>query len=150
MTDEYKPSAYYVQNSGDDRQGLYYQPPPQRQAKEAELVLPPPIWICGLLDVVARSRDGDSNNHGLLLEWYDPDQIKHEWVMPFELITGDGVEVRKTLMNGGLRISTKKNAKDHLLTWLSEVEPEAVVRSVFAIGWQDGGVYVLHNQVFGE
>ena len=146
--DAYKPASYYVLDSGKVKHGLYYQPP-VKQSKDGESEIPPATWICDPLEAVARSRDGDSNNHGLLLEWIDPDGKTHDWVMPFELLGGDGAEVRRVLMNGGLKISVKKNAKDLLLGWLLEQKPKTVARSVFAIGWQDGGVYVLHDQVFG-
>lgn len=147
MSKEYTPSSYYMQKATNQgKPGLYYQPP--IQGKDENAKIPPAIWICDVFDVVARSRDGDSNNHGLVLEWRDLDRVLHEWVMPFELLAGDGAEIRKTLMNGGLKISVKKNAKEHLLSYLLDQKPKKKARAVFAIGWQLGGVYVLHNQIF--
>lgn len=147
-----KPSPYYFEKDRNKaRPGLYYQPPPQKKGKgeDAQVVYPNPLWISDPFDVVARTRDGDSNNHGLLLEWKDPDKQQHQWLMPFELLAGDGVEIRKILLNGGLRISTKKTAKEHLLTYLNEASPTKVARAVFAIGWQDSGVYVLPHVTIG-
>jgi len=147
-TDSYRPSPYYIVDSGKGKHGLFYQPAPKK-ANEGESEMSTAIWISDPLKVVARSRDGDSNNHGLMIQWFDPDGELHEWLMPFELLSGDGAEVRKMLLSGGLKVSNRKVAKDLLLEWLLNEKPETVVRSVFAIGWQDGGVYVLHDQVFG-
>lgn len=143
-----KPSPYYFNtNRNKGKAGLCYQPPAKKQGDE--FVTQSPVWICDPFDVVARTRDGDSNNHGLLLEWKDPDKQQHEWLMPFELLAGDGVEIRKILLNGGLRISTQKTAKEHLLIYLNEARPAKVARAVFAIGWQDNGVYVLPHVTIG-
>lgn len=143
-----KESPYFIAEGGDLPPGIYYQPPPKKQGDE--WVSPAPIWICEEFAVVARSRDAESGNHGLVLEWKDPDKIRHELVLTLDMLTGDGIEVRKLLMNGGLRISTKKAAKEYLLGYLNEAKSNKVARSVFAIGWQSGGAYVLPKQTFGE
>lgn len=138
-------------NTGNKgKRGLFYQPP-AKPGGEGGLQESSPVWVCDPFEVVARSRDIDSGNHGLLLEWHDPDRIKHQWVMPFDLLAGDGVEIRKTLLNGGLMVSTKKHAKEHLLGYLMEAKAQvkAVARAVFAVGWQAGGVYVLPDDVIG-
>lgn len=145
---EYQPSPFYFNLDGEGKKGLYYQPP-AKKSKQGETEIPSPVWICSPFDVVARSRDTDSGNHGIILEWRDQDKVRHEWVLPFELLAGDGVEIRKFLMNGGLKISTQRHAKELLTRYLSEVTPKRVARSVFAIGWQPGCVYVLPNQTIG-
>lgn len=145
---EYKPSLYFMQLGNKDKRGLYYQTP-AKQGEGDKSQVPPPLWICDPFEVVARSRDTHSHNHGLLLAWADQDQVPHEWVMPFELLAGDGVEIRKNLLAGGLMISTKKYSKEHLLAYLQEsnARTQATVRTVFAIGWQSSGAYVLPNEV---
>lgn len=145
---EYKPSHYFMQLGGKSQPGLYYQPPAKKE-KGDEWQASAPLWICDPFQVVARSRDTHSHNHGLLLTWADQDQVPHEWVMPFELLAGDGVEIRKNLLAGGLMISTKKYSKEHLLAYLQEsnVHTQATVRTVFAIGWQLNGAYVLPDEV---
>lgn len=147
---EYKPSHYFMQFGDKSKQGLYYQPPAKKE-KGDEWQAPAPQWICDPFDVVARSRDTHSHNHGLLLAWVDQDKVAHEWVMPFELLAGDGVEIRKNLLAGGLMISTKKYSKEHLLAYLQEsnAHTQETVRTVFAIGWQSSGAYVLPDEVIG-
>lgn len=143
-----KESAYLISDGrGDLPAGVYYQPP--AQFKKGEAIVLPPLWICDAFDVVARSRDADGGNHGFVLSWQDMDKVKHELVVTLDMLTGDGVELRKLLMNGGLRVSTQRAAKEKLLAYLLEVKPAKVARSVFAIGWQPGGVYVLPQQTFG-
>ena len=148
---EYQPSCYFMQVGGKYKPGLYYQPPAKHQGSDTSQV-PAPLWICDPFEVVARSRDSTSNNHGLLLAWTDRDRVPHEWVMPFELLAGDGVEIRKKLLAGGLMVSTKRYSKEHLLTYLQESNAniQATVRTVFTIGWQLGGMYVLPDEVIGE
>lgn len=145
---EYKPSHYFMQLGSKGKLGLYYQSSPKRGESD-ESQAPPPLWICDPFEVVARSRDAHSHNHGLLLAWADQDKVNHEWVMPFELLAGDGVEIRKNLLAGGLMISTKKYSKEHLLAYLQEsnASTQETVRTVFAIGWQLNGAYVLPDQV---
>ena len=145
---EYTPSHYFMQLGSKGKPGLYYQPPAKKGDGD-ELQTTAAIWICDPFEVVARSRDAHSHNHGLLLAWADQDKVSHEWVMPFELLAGDGVEIRKNLLAGGLMVSTKKNSKEHLLAYLQEsnASTQETVRTVFAIGWQLNGVYVLPNEV---
>lgn len=147
---EYKPSHYFMQFGDKSKQGLYYQPPAKKE-KGDEWQASAPQWICDPFEVVARSRDTHSHNHGLLLAWVDQDKVAHEWVMPFELLAGDGVEIRKNLLAGGLMISTKRYSKEHLLAYLQEsnAHTQATVRTVFAIGWQLNGAYVLPDEVIG-
>lgn len=144
---EYQPSSYTMKEKGKGKLGLYFQPPAKKQTND-ELEAPAPLWICDPFEITARSRDMDSGNHGLVLEWQDPDVVPHQWLMPFELLAGDGVEIRKVLLHGGLRIATKKYAKEHLLSYLNEAMPRRTARSVFAIGWH-AGVYVMPQQTIG-
>lgn len=144
---EYQPSRYKMITSGKQKYGLEYHPPPKK-GKDDTWENQEPIWICDPFDITARSRDVDSGNHGLVLEWKDPDLIVHTWVMPFDLLAGDGVEIRKVLLNGGLRISTKKFAKEHLLSYLNEAMPKRTARSVFTIGWHSN-VYVMPHGAIG-
>ncbi|OQX04845.1 MAG: hypothetical protein BWK73_35120 [Thiothrix lacustris] len=142
-----KESPFFISVGEELPPGIYYQPPPKKSGDD--WIEPPPLWLCEEFGVVARSRDSDSGNHGRVLEWVDVDRVRHELVITLDMLTGDGVEVRKLLMNGGLRVSTKKAAKELLMQYILETNPSKVARSVFAIGWQSGGAYVLPTQTFG-
>lgn len=143
-----KESPYFIADGGDLPPGIYYQPPAKKQGDE--WITPAPIWICEEFAVVARSRDAEGGNHGKVLEWRDQDKVRHEFVFTSDMLSNDGLEIRKVLMNGGLQVSTKRAAKEHLVHYLNEVKPNKVARSVFAIGWQSGGAYVLPKQTYGE
>jgi len=47
-------------------------------------------WICGPLQVLAKTRDTKSSSWGRLLEWFDADGVRYRWAMPLELLQGDG------------------------------------------------------------
>ena len=109
----------------------------------------PAVWICAPLHVVASTRDGQSSEWGRLLEWRDPDGVRHQWAMPNELLQGDGIEVRRELAREGLSISPVKAAREFLATYLQVWPPDAQARCVDRLGWH-GGVYVLPGEVFGN
>ena len=109
----------------------------------------PPVWICAPRHAVASTRDGKSSAWGRLLEWHDPDGVRHEWAMPNELLQGDGIEVRRELARQGLSISPVKAARELLATYLQVWRPDAQARCVDRLGWH-GGVYVLPGEVVGH
>ncbi|MEZ5454416.1 MAG: DUF927 domain-containing protein [Thiothrix sp.] len=100
---------------------------------------------------MARSRDADGGNHGFVLSWQDMDKVKHELVVTLDMLTGDGVELRKLLMNGGLRGINAAGGQGKVVGLSAGSQTgEVAARSVFAIGWQPGGVtYVSLQQTFG-
>ena len=55
-------------------------------------------WICGRLDIVARTRTQAGDSWGALLQWVDADGRSHEWAMSWALLAGDGQEIRRTLL----------------------------------------------------
>ncbi|MCP5265719.1 MAG: DUF927 domain-containing protein [Burkholderiaceae bacterium] len=98
----------------------------------------PPSRICGPLEVVAESRDGDGKSWGLLLRWTDRDGGVREWVAPGTLLAGDGVELRKALRERGLWISPKRGLREMLIEYLETRAVAVRVRTVPVIGWSDG------------
>jgi uncharacterized protein (DUF927 family) len=109
----------------------------------------PPVWICAPLHVVASTRNSKSSEWGRLLEWRDPDGIRHQWAMPIELLQGDGADVRRELAQQGLPISPGKLARDLLATYLQVWRVDERARCVNRLGWH-GGVYVLPGEVVGH
>jgi len=109
----------------------------------------PPYWICSRLDVRARTRDTKSAAWGLLLEWRDPDNIRHQWSMPLELLQAEGVDVWRELARLGLSIAPGKKARDLLAAYLKVWPVEARARCVERLGWQ-GEVYVTPSESVGE
>lgn len=145
-----KVSPYFMMEG--DKPGVYFQSPPTvSKDKDGNETTTPstPLWICSPLGVMARVRDDQGQNHGVLLEWEDQDNKQHRWIMPMELLAGDGAEVRRVLLSGGVKIVTKKAAREHLLTFIQESTPEQVALSVSRTGWQ-GQAFVLPDEVIGD
>ncbi|NCD26962.1 MAG: DUF927 domain-containing protein, partial [Deltaproteobacteria bacterium] len=76
--------------------GLFFQP--QNQDKEGNPL--PPIRLGPRLDILARSRDGQSGEWGLLVAWVDPDGAAHTWSIPYSLLA-DARQIWATLSAGG-------------------------------------------------
>lgn len=109
----------------------------------------PPRWICSPLSVVAMTRDAKSGEWGRLLEWHDADQVLHQWVMPQELLQGDGSDVRRELARRGLSIAPAKFPRDLLAAYLQVWPVEARARCVERLGWY-GSVYVTPSESIGQ
>jgi len=109
-----------------------------------------PLWICSPLRVTARTRDGNGGDWGFLLEFDDPAGHPRQWAAPAKLLAGDGAEFRAALLSMGLRISTAPRARQLLATYVQSRNPDAFARCVDRLGWHQGGVYVLHDEVLGN
>ncbi len=126
--------------------GVYYRPGDQ-QPEEA-------IWVCSPLEVLARTRNTNSEEHGRLLRLTDPDGKLHVWAMPNRLLSGDGTAIREHLLSLGLTIAPTSTARQALNKYLMTTLPEATARCVGQMGWQrvDGRpVFLLPDgTVFGD
>jgi putative DNA primase/helicase len=104
--------------------------------------------ICSPLWVTTHTRDHKNENHGRILEFQDIDGHKHQWTMPAELLAGEGVKILGTLLNMGLWISHKKQAREKLLEYITLCNPIRRARCVLQCGWYDK-VFVLPNDTIG-
>ena len=107
--------------------------------------------LCSPLRVLARTRDPNSEEWGLLLEIHDPDGKLKFWVMPSSLLAGDGAVLREKLLGFGVLIEPA--AKAVLMEYLGTAAPENRVRTVNRIGWHDidgRPVYALPDAVYGD
>lgn len=109
----------------------------------------PPVWICGALEVIAKTRDTNSGAWGRLLTWRDDDRVPHQWAMPLELLEGDGTDVRRELARLGLHIGTSKAAHDLLASYIKVWPVEQRARCVDRMGWH-GAVFVTPLEAIGE
>ncbi len=91
--------------------------------------------VCSQLHVRALTRDGASNLWGRLLCWPDEDGKEHRWAMPAALLQGDGVDLRKELAAGGVRIAPSARARSLLIAYLQTAPVRARWRCVDSIGW---------------
>lgn len=96
-----------------------------------------PQHICGVLKVLALTRNSDHMGHGYLLEWLDRDHHRHRWAMPAELFKGDGSDVRGYLMSGGLFIAPSLSARNLLSQYIQTQQTPGRVLCVDRTGWQE-------------
>ncbi len=108
-----------------------------------------PVWVCSPLGVIAKTRDGKSGEWGRLLEWFDDDDVRHQWAMPLELLEGDGTDVRRELARLGLHIATGRSARDLLAAYIKVWPLDQRSRCVDRLGWH-GAVYTLPSQTIGD
>jgi hypothetical protein len=107
------------------------------------------VWVCGSLQIEAATSGSDGFNHGRLLSWpYDSGRARHCWAMPMELLAGDGCDLRRYLLSGGLPISSNRRGRELLIDYLQSSRPGRSVLCVDRVGWQEG-VFVLPDGGIG-
>lgn len=109
----------------------------------------PPLWICSKLEVTAITRDAKNEAWGRLLEFDDLDGVHHAWPMPMSLLSSDGNEYRKALLDMGLQISSMTKARNLLTQYIQTAKVEARARCVERTGWHDGS-FVMPNKTVGN
>ena len=98
----------YSLRTGGKRPGLYH----TEVRDEGE---PVETWLCGPVEILAMTRDRESNAWGLLLRWKDADNVAHIWPMPRALLTGrDASSWFGSFADGGLPIAYPAKARNLL------------------------------------
>ena len=110
---------------------------------------PSSTFISSPIFVKANTRDESSNNWGILLQWADANGVEHNQAIPMEIFQTDGTELRKTLANQGVRITSDKKGRDLFQTYLMNYKCEKNILCVSKVGWH-GDSYVLPSKYFGE
>lgn len=105
--------------------------------------------ICAPLFVSALVRDKASENWGKLLEFKDADGSLHQWLMPMEMLKGNGDELRGELLRLGLEISPGHRSRHLLLEYIFNCDVSTRGRCVQQIGWQDT-VFVFPERIIGH
>jgi uncharacterized protein (DUF927 family) len=107
-----------------------------------------PMWVCAPLHILAKTRGAKQADWGRLLDWHDADGHPHRWAVPDELLSGDGLDVRRELMRQGLAISPNRAAREMLSTYLQVWPVDTRARCVERLGWA-GPVFVLPDEAIG-
>lgn len=142
--------AYVERSMGDyARTGVWYVGQAVAEGGKRGVGHLPPQWLCSLLRVVASTRNGQQSEWGRLLAFTDLDGHVHLWAMPFELLAGDGDQLRATLLREGLRITANRRLRPQLETYVQLANPHLRARCVARTGWQ-GDVFVLPQETFGD
>ena len=111
------------------------------------------VWLSSPFAVLAKTRDNDGNDWGVLLRWADPDGRAHEWPMPRRLLRGHYEEIWGTLLDRGIDLAVASSLRNRIAQYLSSVKPSGDAISVSRIGWHtisDTAVFVLPDKTYGE
>lgn len=107
--------------------------------------------ICSPLKIKARTVDagGTGQNWGLLVEFNDYDGLEKSWNIPMKLFaTDNGTDIRKGLLDRGLRIEANRDSGRKVLQYLQASEPANRVGLVSKLGWH-GEAFVLPEETIG-
>ena len=108
-----------------------------------------PILLCGPLRVTGFARDAQDNQAGLLLEFDTPYRKNRRWLMPLQMLAGDGNAYRSALLSQGFMMPTDAKRRALLTQYLQSRDPGELVRHVPRVGWH-GRCYVLPHETLGE
>ena len=126
------------------RRGLFYVK--TNTGKDGDGTPKPPerSWIAPPFNLPGLVRDQASYGWRLLLGWKDLDGRPHEEALPFELLTGEGAELARTLGQGGMVLPPDPGIRRYLLRYLCRAASKIStrVRLVDALGWHEG-VFIL-------
>jgi uncharacterized protein (DUF927 family) len=106
-------------------------------------------FLAGPFQILAETRDCDGSSWGLLLQWKDRDNREQTWAMPKSLLAGDGVDVRRVLLDRGLAIASGTKARNFLTNYLVSQRSDRRARAVPTTGWH-GNVFVFPDVSIGE
>ena len=106
-------------------------------------------WICSPLVVTTHTCDENNCNYGRILEFINTNGFKNEYVMPMELLSGSGEELRKELLSRGVIISSKSPERHRLNAYISSSNPVERAICVDKVGWFRKQ-YVLPDKVYGQ
>jgi uncharacterized protein (DUF927 family) len=110
---------------------------------------PKKMWLCSLLDIVARTRDDRGRGWGRLLRWIDSDGVTHMWSMPVGSLYGDAAAVLSELADCGLDVATERAAREPLMKYIRSSPCTRRARCVSRLGWH-GAVYVTPTEIIGQ
>ena len=138
------PDGFFLVPEGK-RAGLYkLETKPDGELNEIRIG--PPLTVKGM------TRDSEGNEWGLMLEWADPDEKKHTWAMPIELLFRQGADWYSALASGGW--FGNPTARKKLVDFLASVRPVRHIRCVPRTGWDNAGgnnaAYILPDTVYGN
>jgi uncharacterized protein (DUF927 family) len=126
-------------------QGIFY------QGVDKDGRIQSPRKIGAPLEIIAQTRNAESENWGLYLKWFDGDKKEHKESIPYEWLQGRDAAstLTKFLCSRGFRLSPARDAPRHLVEFLRSVDSPARARCVEKLGWY-GSVFVMPKRTFGK
>lgn len=107
--------------------------------------------ICSPLKILARTLDatGTGLNWGVLVTFNDYDGEEKTWNIPMKLFaTDNGTDIRKGLLDRGLRIEALRDANRKVLQYIQASAPDNRVGLVSKLGWHSEA-FVLPDSTIG-
>ncbi len=108
--------------------------------------------ICSPLKILARTVDatGTGLNWGVLVSFNDYDGEEKTWNIPMKLFaTDNGTDIRKGLLDRGLRIEALRDANRKVLQYIQASAPDNRVGLVSKLGWHSEA-FVLPDSTIGK
>lgn len=103
-------------------------------------------WLASPVEVKARTLDTDTSSEGRLLVIHTPDGTR-EWVMPMEVLAGNGEDLRRPLLRMGAIIGQRQRTS--FMEYLQQQPTTETVRTTSQTGWHTTGAFVLPDNVIG-
>ena len=132
--------------------GLFQIKESGKKDEEGNVLPPERVWIAPPFTLPGLVRDEASQGWRLLIAWHDLDGTPHEEAVPFELLSGEGAELARTMGQGGMVLPPDPGLRRQLLRYLCgasrKVKPR--VRLVEALGWQDGAFIMPGGETIGQ
>ena len=135
---EWRPSGLFRMTVKPGRDG---EPPKE----EAEWIAPP-FELAGLV------RDESSRGWRVLIAWKDLDGTPQEEAVPFDQLSGEGLELGRMLGHGGLVLPPEVGKRKLLLRYITGALPQVQkrVRLVEAVGWIGGAFMLPSGETLGS
>ena len=119
--------------------GLWFDP-----EKEGQF----PLHLSGPFSVLGLARDQGGDGWSIALEWHDRDGLLHRHFVPMADLIGDGCDVLKPLVSGGLEMSPHSDRLKKFKAALAGLDCRNRVRLVRRSGWHNS-VFVLPHATLG-
>ena len=111
---------------------------------------PPALRLCDAFELIAMGRGTDGLGWSLVIEFQDQDGRRHRELIGRGELAGDGVEVRRRLLDAGLHIGSTKAAKDNFTFLLSSIRTTARASLTASCGWHNGRYVLPHATIGGD
>ena len=136
-----KSAAKFPPNYRMTAKGLTWEKPSDKDLPDIRLV-------AGPFDVLAMTRDANSESWGALLRWNDADGVLHKMAIGRSLLAGDGRDVRGALLSGGLYVAPGTTERNALNAFLLQVTIDRRACAVSRVGWANGS-FALPDRTIG-
>jgi len=104
--------------------------------------------ISSYLQVIAWCRSPDSKNWCKLIELYDPDNIKHEVIIPAPYLKGDCSDLKSELLNYGVRFEVK--TQNIVCVYVLLANPKSRITTIKRAGWHGTEYYLPGSDLFKD